>query len=105
MRIEFYGIYRLSIGVKTVGLELPHNATIYNALQAISQRFPILQDKMFDQNGDLCSYQPLYINGRNPRLLADGLHTVVRADDVLSIFSPISSGCINVEDVKKAQNS
>ena len=105
MKIEFYGVYRLSIGNKTFGLELPHDATVYDALQAVSQRFPILQNEMFNQHGDLYPYQPLYINGRNPRLLADGLHTVVKPDDVLSIFSPISSGRINVEDVNKAQNN
>ena len=104
MRIEFYGVYRLSIGKKTVELELPQNATIYAALRAIAQRFPVLQNEMFNQYGDLYPYQPLYINGRNPRLLADGFQTVVGVDDVLSIFSPISSGRINVEDVTKARN-
>lgn len=105
MKVEFYGVYRLSIGAKSVELELPNNATILDALQAIAQRFPILQNEMFDQSGNLYPFQPLYINGRNPRLLADGLHTVVKPNDVLSIFSPISSGRINVEDVNKTQNN
>ena len=103
--IEFYGVYRLSIGTKNVELELPHDATILDALQAVAQRFPILQNEMFNQHGDLYPYQPLYLNGRNPRLLADGIHTLAKPDDVLSIFSPISSGRINVEDVNKAKNS
>ncbi len=105
MKIEFYGIYRLSIGLKTIELELPQGSTIYDALNAVAQRFPVLQSKIFNQNGDLYPYQPLYLNGRNPRLLVDGLHTIIRSDDVLSIFSPISSGHINVEDVNKAQGS
>ena len=105
MKIEFYGVYRLSIGNKTVEFELPHDATILDALTAVAQRFPILQNEMFDQHGDLYPHQPLYINGRNPRLLTDGLHTVVKSNDVLSIFSPISSGRINVEDANKAQNN
>ena len=103
MKIEFYGVYRLSTGKKTVELELPHSATIYDVLQTVAQRFPILQDELFNRHGDLYPYQPLYINGRNPRLLADGLQTIVKSDDVLSIFSPISSGRINVEDVTKTQ--
>ena len=105
MRVEFYGVYRLSIGNKTVELDLPQDATIFDALQATAQRFLILQNEMFNQQGKLYSFQPLYINGRNPRLLADGLHTVVKSNDVLSIFSPISSGRINVEDLNKAQNN
>jgi len=105
MRIEFYGVHRLSVGKKTVEIELPQDATIYDALQAVVKRFPNLQDQMFNKLGDVHPYQPLYINGRNPRLLSNGLQTVVRADDVLSVFSPISSGRINVEDATKAQNN
>jgi MoaD family protein len=101
MRVDFYGIYRLSIGEKTVEMELRQGATVYDALLAVVHRFPNLQDKMFNQRGDLHPYQPIYINGRNPRLLADGLQTVVRAGDVLSIFSPISSGRINLEDATR----
>ena len=103
MKIEFYGVYRLSVGVKIIEIELPQNSTIYDVLQAVVQRFPILQSEIFNQQGDLYPHQPLYINGRNPRLLVDGLQTVVRPDDVLSIFSPISSGRINVEAVNKVQ--
>ena len=105
MKVEFYGVYRLSIGKKTVELELSPDATIFDALETVAQRYPILQNEMFDQSGNLYPYQPLYINGRNPRLLANGLHTVVKPDDVLSIFSPISSGRINVEDINKVQNN
>jgi len=105
MRIEFYGVHRLSVGEKTVEIELPQDATIYDVLQAVVRRFPTLQDQIFNEHGDLHPYQPLYINGRNPRLLSNGLQTVVRADDILSVFSPISSGRINVEDATKAQNN
>lgn len=105
MKFEFYGVYRLSIGSKTLELELPNDATILDALQLAAQRFPILQTEMFDQHNNLYPHQPLYFNGRNPRLFEDGLHTVVHSDDVLSIFSPISSGRINVEDVNKTQKN
>ena len=105
MRIEFYGIYRLQIGQKTVEFDLPHGSTISDALQAVSQRFPTLRGKVFDRNGYPYPYLPLYINGRNPRLLADGLRTAIDSDDILSIFSPISSGRINVEDARKARTN
>ena len=100
MRIEFYGIYRHLIGNKTIGFDLPKNSTVFDALQAVAQRFPALHTELFDQNNALYSYLPLYINGRNPRLLVDGLHTKIESEDVLSIFSPISSGRINVENAR-----
>jgi MoaD family protein len=103
MRIEFYGIYRLQIGNKSVEFDLPHGSTVYDALQAITQRYPNLRDEIFDQNGKPYPYLPLYINGRNPRLLADGLQSTIDLHDVLSIFSPISSGRINVEEARKTR--
>ena len=103
MKIEFYGVYRQSVGIKTIEIELPQSSTIYNALQVVVQQCPILQSEMFNQHGNLYPHQPLYINGRNPRLLVDGLQSVVGPNDVLSIFSPISSGRINVEAVNKVQ--
>ena len=90
MRIEFYGIYRRQIGKKTIEFDLPHGSTINDTLQAVVQRFPILRDEIFDQNDKPYPYLPLYINGRNPRLLVDGLNTIIDLDDALSIFSPIS---------------
>ena len=103
MRIEFYGIFRLQIGKKTLEFDLSHGSTIYDALQAVVKRFPVLRDDLLDQNDKPYPYLPLYINGRNPRLFEDGLNTVIDTDDVLSIFSPISSGRINVEDARKVR--
>ena len=50
MRIEFYGIYRHQIGQKAIEFDLPHGSTIYNALRAVAQRYPILRDQIFDRN-------------------------------------------------------
>ena len=51
----------------------------------------------------LTGYLAAEVSGRNPRLWADGLDRPIGAADVLSIFSPIASGKINVEEARNLQ--
>jgi MoaD family protein len=102
MEVNFYGTYRLITGTKLSEFEIIQGSTIRDLLQAVTTRYPVLRDEMFDEHDNLYSYIPLYINGRNPRLLEDGLKTPVKPKDVMSIFSPISSGRINVEAANQA---
>jgi hypothetical protein len=44
---------------------------------------------------------PIFVNGRNPRLETLGVDMPLRADDVISMFSPISSGKMNVEVMRE----
>ena len=101
MQVNFYGVYRLITGTKLYEIEPIPGGTIRDLLQAVTARYPALRDEMFDEQDHVYPYIPLYINGRNPRLLAEGLDSPVKPEDVLSIFSPISSGRINVEEVNK----
>jgi sulfur-carrier protein len=104
MLVNFYGTYRLTTGQKSIHLEIPQGGTLLDLLHAVTARFPVLQKELFDESGNLFPHIPLYLDGRNPRLLALGLATVVQPQNVLSIFSPISSGRINVEDVHHLQS-
>lgn len=97
MRVEFYGTYRMLVGDRTIEVELDGILTVRELLQKVCTRIPALQDALFNKHGDLYAYIPVYVNGRNPRLLDNGLNTPVWPEDVLSLFSPISSGRVNVE--------
>jgi molybdopterin synthase sulfur carrier subunit len=101
MRVDFYGVYRPIVGTKTIEVET--GQTLRQVLNAIVTRYPALRDELLDVQSQLYPWIPLYVNGRNPRLWADGLDRPIGAADVLSIFSPIASGKINVEDAKKSQ--
>ena len=97
MRVEFYGNYRTLAGGKTLEIKFSHGLTVRVALQMVCKRFPALKDELFNEHGDLYAYIPVYVNGRNPRLLEAGLNTPLQPQDVISLFSPISSGRMNVE--------
>ncbi len=102
MRVDFYGIYRPMAGGKTIEFEIARDATVRDLLNAIVTRFPPLHDELLDPRGQLHPWIPLYLNGRNPRLLSSGIDTILQSNDVLSIFSPLASGRLNVEDIKQA---
>ena len=97
MRVEFYGTYRMLVGDSTIEVELDGILTVRELLQKVCAWTPVLQDALFNKHGDLYAHIPVYVNGRNPRLLENGLNTLLQQDDLLSLFSPISSGRMNVE--------
>ena len=103
MRVDFYGIYRPIVGTKSI--EFEDGLSVRQVLDAIVTRYPPLRVELLDAHGELYPWVPATVNGRNPRLLVDGLDRLLGVADVLSIFSPIASGKINVEDIKKKMTS
>ena len=95
VRVDFYGIYRPMVGASSI--EIDDGLSVRQMLAIIVARYPSLRDELLDRDGQLYPWIPLYLNGRNPRLWADGLDRPIGPEDVLSIFSPIASGKINVE--------
>ncbi len=102
-RVDFYGVYRPIVGAKSI--EVESGLTVRQVLDLVVARFPDLRDELLDRDGELYPWIPLYLNGRNPRLWAAGLDRPIEAADVLSIFSPIARGKINVDDTKGRLNS
>lgn len=101
MIVNFYGTYRLITERKSVEFEIKPEGTLYDLLQMINIRYPQLGEQILDDKGNLYPYIPIYITGRNPRLLTDGIHTRLNSTDIVSLFSPVSSGHINVEEVNR----
>lgn len=105
MDVNFYGTYRQITGIKQVEFNLPTQSTLRELLALVIQTYPALEHEILDPEGNLFPYIPIYINGRNPRL-NQGMDAVLHSSDVVSLFSPVSSGHINVEDtVLKVQTA
>ena len=102
MRVDFYGVYRQLAGGKTLELEISGGGRLRDALRAVVVQVPALNVELFDVHGNLFGDVPLFLNGRNPRLLAEGLDRLLQPADVLSLFSPIASGRMNVEAIKNS---
>lgn len=103
MQIRFYANMRAVVGRESVEItDLGGDHTFGNLLNILTQQFPELCSQLFDVDGNLRQDVPIFINGRNPRLSAQGLDTPLDSDAEISFFSPISSGRLNVEVLRDA---
>jgi molybdopterin synthase sulfur carrier subunit len=105
MIVNFYGTYRMITECKSVDFKIQPGDTLFDLLMSINKRFPKLGKQILDETGNLFPYIPIYINGRNPRLLSAKLQTQLKSTDIVSLFSPIASGHINVEEADRLLRS
>lgn len=101
MQFYLYGVLRLSTGQKIVALELTEAIPLREALEMLFQRYPALRETLLDEAARLRPNVPIFLNGRNPRLLPEGLSVLLTAADVVSLFSPFTSGRMNVEVLRE----
>ena len=101
MNIDLYGMLRLVSGVKRIVVELPRGATLMDHMIELIRLYPNLQAGLLDEHGGVRADLPLFVNGRNPRLLPGALNAIPQPEDTLSLFSPVSSGRINVEVLRE----
>jgi molybdopterin synthase sulfur carrier subunit len=92
MKVNFYATLRDVAGQKTVDFDLPENATVRQLLDAIQERYPLMREKLFDENGDLLGFIHVFINGRDAPFLEDKLETVIHPRDTISIFPAVGGG-------------
>lgn len=89
-------------GEKSVWIGAPGEATVLDVLTAFIGRFPETRPVIFDEQGSLRADFPLFVDGRNPRLLPGSIHRPIQPGQVLSLFSPVSSGRMSVESLRGA---
>lgn len=75
--------------------------TFRKLVDLIVNRYPEAAFHLLDDRGQLRKDVPVYVDGRNPRLLKDGIDTPLHSESVVSFFSPIASGKINVEILRE----
>ena len=103
MRIRFYANMRTTVGLDALDIvDLDGGTTLGNLLASLTQRFPQIRPHLFNPEGNLRQDVPIFINGRNPRLSGAGLDVPIASDAVISLFSPIFSGRMNVEVLRDA---
>ncbi len=97
MQIRFYANMRALVGREAIDVaDLGRDMTLRDLFTDLVERFPELHPQLFNPDTSLRQDVPIFVNGRNPRL--DGaMEASLHPDDVISLFSPISSGKMNVE--------
>ena len=97
MQIRFYANMRALVGMEAIDVaDLGRDMTLRDLFTDLVKRFPELHPQLFSPDNNLRQDVPIFVNGRNPRL--DGaMEALLQAGDVISLFSPISSGKMNIE--------
>ena len=96
MQLRFYANMRTTVGRSS--LEIAESVASFRDLLALLvEKYPETAFHLLDADGNLRPDVPVYVDGRNPRLSSVGMDTPLKPDTVISFFSPISSGKLNVE--------
>ena len=101
MQAKFYANMRTVIGIPELDLDDAHINTFRELIAYLIERFPEAKHHLVNSNDKLRQDIPVFVDGRNPRLASVGLDTPLKPDSVVSFFSPISSGRMNVEVLRE----
>lgn len=101
MQAKFYANMRTVIGVPALDVEDAHVNTFRKLIEYLIKEYPEARPHLLDSNDELRKDVPVYVDGRNPRLASVGLDAPLNPDSVVSFFSPISSGRMNVEVLRE----
>lgn len=78
---------RVSVEAETVG----------DAIRALVEKYPRLQQQLFDESGNLRRYVNVFLNDRNVNELK-GLETEVRDNDRVLLLPAIAGGSDDLDD-------
>jgi len=101
MQVKFYANMRTIIGIPSLDVVDARVDTFRKLIDHLIERFPEARPHLLDPDNSLRKDVPVYVDGRNPRLSTAGIDTPIRPDSVVSFFSPISSGRMNVEVLRE----
>ena len=101
MQAKFYANMRTVIGIPSLDVDDEHVNTFRKLVDYLIEKYPDARPHLLDLNNNLRQDVPVFVDGRNPRLPALGIDTPLNPDSVVSFFSPISSGRMNVEVLRE----
>lgn len=103
MQVKFYSNMRTIIGRPSLEIKDDYVDTFHKLLVELLKLYPDAAICLLDSNGELRPDVPVYVDGRNPRLKEEGIDAILQSDSVISFFSPISSGKMNVEVMRESK--
>jgi len=101
MQARFYANMRTVIGTSSLSVDDVKVDTCRKLVTYLIELYPDVKFHLLDSNDELRQDVPVFVDGRNPRLYQKGIDTPLEPDSVVSFFSPISSGRMNVEVLRE----
>lgn len=91
MQVRVYATLRDLVGAKAVEVEVAQPVDVAGLLHQVGEAHPALAAKLWDERGALSSSIQVLVNGRSIQFL-QGVHTLVRPTDSISLFPPVGGG-------------
>jgi molybdopterin converting factor small subunit len=101
MQLRFYANMRTVMGTSSLEVNDVRLVSFRKLVDFLVDLYPDAAFHLLDANRDLRKDVPVYVDGRNPRLAPGGIDAPLKPDSVVSFFSPISSGKMNVEVLRE----
>ena len=101
MQARFYANMRTIFGMSSLEVDDAQVDTFRELIDFLVNSHPDVRPYLLEPNNELRKDVPVYVDGRNPRLFKTGIDTPLKPDSVVSFFSPISSGRMNVEVLRE----
>jgi len=101
MQARFYANMRTVIGMSSLNVDDARVNTFRKLIVFLIEQFPEAKNHLLDSDEQLRQDVPVFVDGRNPRLSTLGIDSPLNPDSVVSFFSPISSGRMNVEVLRE----
>jgi len=101
MRLRFYANMRTTIGKSSLEIDNARIDSFRKLVAFLIELYPEAQFHLLNESGNLRSDVPVYVDGRNPRLMKEGVDAPLQPHSIVSFFSPISSGKMNVEVLRE----
>jgi len=94
MRVNYYATLRQIVGQKTIDFDIPPGSTIGFLVQEMVARFPDLRQALVDADGQLVRHVHVFVNGRDVPFLEHQMETVLKEEDVVSVFPAVGGGLL-----------
>lgn len=91
MHWKLFATLAETAGEREVEIDIEPSATLTDALAALFERHPDLENEMLEE-GDLREHIHLLHNGEDPFTAKAGLDTELTEGDELAAFPPVSGG-------------
>jgi len=91
MRVKIFAMLRQLVGAKEIEVGLEGDDTVGSVLARLMADYPVLGERIFDDDGHLQPIINVFVNGRSINFL-DGLDTSLNESDVMAIFPPVAGG-------------
>ncbi len=92
MKINFYATLRQITQERTIDFDLPQDPSVRELVEIVVTRFPPMRRELLNDAGELYPHVHVFVNGRDAPYLTDGMDTIVKPTDKISIFPAVGGG-------------